>query len=463
MKTKYKNSEKIKAVEQTDAIMTGRGGMVLFVRYLNGINIYPILMILFGGLRKNKKGIEVWNIFKQVFCNFYDGSSRHLTYYDRLKQDEGYRAIIENTQEEMVSSHQIKRFYKSFSWLYGKMFRKVLKELFIWRLKLKKPEMIELTLDTMVMSNDEAEKRHGVQPTYKKVKGFQPLQLIWERKIVDAIFRGGKKHSNFGNTTINMITEIVELIRKRYSKNITIVLRIDAGFFDQKNFEAFDKLGIGFICSGKIDEEVKTHVKDLERERWQRYDNTEEGWEYIEYGYKCKSWKRFYRAIYTRKWREKNGQIIMEFARPDNIIITNIGVKKKVLAHCTASKRKEYLKAKTIIESHHQRGADELPHRGLKDFGFEEMPFKRFSANASFYYSMVIAFFLFETYKEDVLSEIMPIQSYATTVRRHILDFAARIIKRGHEIFLKVPHAIMKDLCFKTLWLRSENPPPIIL
>jgi hypothetical protein len=24
-----------------------------------------------------------------------------------------------------------------------------------------------------------------------------------------------------------------------------------------------------------------------------------------------------------------------------------------------------------IIESHHQRGADELPHRGFKDFGFE--------------------------------------------------------------------------------------------
>jgi len=30
-----------------------------------------------------------------------------------LKEDSGYAAAIENTEEEMVSSHQIKRFFKS--------------------------------------------------------------------------------------------------------------------------------------------------------------------------------------------------------------------------------------------------------------------------------------------------------------------------------------------------------------
>ena len=63
---------------------------------------------------------------------------------------------------------------------------------------MERPPVINLTLDTMVMDNDEAQKRHGVQPTYKKVKGFQPLQMIWKNKIVDAIFRGGKKHGSTG-------------------------------------------------------------------------------------------------------------------------------------------------------------------------------------------------------------------------------------------------------------------------
>ena len=66
----------------------------------------------------------------------------------------------------------------------------------------------------MVMDNNEAKKRHGSEPTYKKVLGFQPLQIIWNRKILDAIFRRGKKHSNYGNTAVNMITDIVTLIRK---------------------------------------------------------------------------------------------------------------------------------------------------------------------------------------------------------------------------------------------------------
>jgi hypothetical protein len=44
------------------------------------------------------------------------------------------------------------------------------------------------------MDNDEAQKRQGVEPPYKKKKGFQPLQMIWNHKIVDAVFRGGKKH-----------------------------------------------------------------------------------------------------------------------------------------------------------------------------------------------------------------------------------------------------------------------------
>ena len=96
--------------------------------------------------------------------------------------------------------------------------------MFIWRLRLEKPEVIELTIDTMVMDNDEAQKRNGVQPTYKKVKGFQPLQVIWKGKIVDAIFRGGKKHSNYGNTVVNMMRDLVQVIRKEYRETVTILV-----------------------------------------------------------------------------------------------------------------------------------------------------------------------------------------------------------------------------------------------
>jgi hypothetical protein len=120
------------------------------------------------------------------------------------------------------------------------------------------------------------------------------------------------------------------------------------------------------------------------------------------------------------------------------------------------------LDPEVIIESHHQRGADELPHRGFKDFGFEELPFKRFGPNTAFYYCMLIAFFLAETFKEDVLRDVIPITSYATTVRRKVIDIAGKIINTGRRIILKVSHATMDLLKFDQLWENCQKPPPIL-
>jgi hypothetical protein len=141
--------------------------------------------------------------------------------------------------------------------------------------------------------------------------------------------------------------------------------------------------------------------------------------------------------------------------------VTNIGVNPEVLRGCSEVMGKEMAEAESIINSHHQRGADELPHRGFKDFGFEELPFKRFSPNMAFFYCMVISFFLFETFKEDVLEEVIPVASYAKTVRRKALDFAAKIVNTGREVILKVTQVVMEYLRFDKLWERCQNPIPI--
>ena len=104
---KFKSKCKIGAVDVTEDTLTGRGGIALFVRYLSQVNIYTPLVDAFGRIRRSEKGQPIWNIFKQIFCFFYDGTSRHLVYFDQLKRDEGYAAVIENTSEEMVCSHQV--------------------------------------------------------------------------------------------------------------------------------------------------------------------------------------------------------------------------------------------------------------------------------------------------------------------------------------------------------------------
>jgi hypothetical protein len=208
-------TSKIHKLEVTDDTLTSRGGLAFFVKYLEAIGIVGLLLHKFAGIKKSIKGVSVRNLFLQVLYFFFDGTSRHLSYFDELQREEGYQAVVEMPAKQMASSHAMKRFFRAFAIFHAGAFRWVLKELFLWRLRREKMRVVMLTLDTMVMDNDEALQREGCDPTYKKVKGFQPLQLIWEGKIVDAIFRRGKRHSNYGRDVEKMIRGIVSLMRTR--------------------------------------------------------------------------------------------------------------------------------------------------------------------------------------------------------------------------------------------------------
>ena len=249
--TKSCESYRINKLGTTNDTLTSRGGLAFFVKYVDAVGVLGLLLAKFEGIKKSAKGVSIGNLFLQALYFFFDGTSRHVSYFDELKKDLGYAAVVQMPEKQVASSHAVKRFFSAFCVFRAGAFRWVLKELLVWRLKLTQPVVVILTLDTMVMDNDEALKRQGCDPTYKKVKGFQPLQLIWEGKIVDAIFRRGKRHSNYGNDVEKMIRGIVSLIRTRYSASVDIVIRMDAGFFDEANFRLCDQLGIGFIGTGK--------------------------------------------------------------------------------------------------------------------------------------------------------------------------------------------------------------------
>lgn len=454
---------RISKVETTEDTLSSRGGLALFVRYLDSISILNLLLPKLGFLKKNTKGAPMASILKQVLCFFFDGTSRHLTYFDELKKDPGYAAVIETRPEEMVSSHTVKRLLRAVPPFCAAPFRWILQRLFVWRLCLDKPEVILLTLDTMVMDNDEALKREGCEPTYKKKKGFQPLQLIWEGKIVDAIFRSGSKHSNYDKHVIWLTKTVVHLIRRHYRRDVPIILRLDSGFFDEDNFKAFDELEIGFIATGKTYDSIKKTVAAIPPAGWTTYDNGRQQWSYASFDYRCESWSKelSYPALYTRPKYEDGGQELLEFARPDNIILTNMTAESPVISGMPEEIGKYWLSKDGLIAGHHARGADELPHRGLKDFGSEELPCKKFGANTAWYYLMLIAFFLFETFKEDVASEILPMGCYATTVRRRLVDMAAKIVRSGRTIVLKVSKSAMETLRLDILWERCLLAPEI--
>ena len=459
----YRQNElKIRRIETTSDCLSGRAGLALFVAYLHNIEIFCWFDRWFGSIRKNRKGLAITELFKQVLCFFVDGTSRRLTYFDQLSGDEGYAGSIETAKKNMASSDQIKRFFKAFAWTRVFLFRRLLQTLFIWRLRIVRPDVIELGIDTMVMDNDDAKCRHGVKPTYKKKKGFQPLQMNWGRFIVDAVFRSGDKHSNHGDAVQNMIRHMVLKIRFEYLGDVPIIIRMDSGFFDQKIFTLCETLHIGYICGGKVYKDIKQMADNWDASKWQRFESgKKKAWQYTEFGCRQGNWKTFRRAIFCRLMHDDSKQLYLPGFRPDTVIITNIGQGQAIDDMLRKAYAMEYLTTKGLVACYHERGSDELANRALKDFGHEQLPFKRFAPNAAWYYLMLVGHFLLESFKEDVSSPVLSIGSYASTVRRRLIDIAGKIVSHSGEMILKVSKACLESLRLPELFSRCQTAPVI--
>ena len=72
---------------------------------------------------------------------------------------------------------------------------------------------------------------------------------------------------------------------------------------------------------------------------------------------------------------------------------------------------------------------------------------------------MLVAFILYETFKQDVCASAVTPVCYATTLRRRIIDIAAKITRHSHRVVLKITAATMEQLDFLSLWAKSGSPP----
>jgi hypothetical protein len=173
------------------------------------------------------------------------------------------------------------------------------------------------------------------------------------------------------------------------------------------------------------------------------------------------NWKQLRRFLYTRPVYEDE-QRLLEFARPDTVLVTNLGRGERIDALLKAAGHGDWVEPQRILELYHQRGADELVFRALKDFASETLPFQSFSANSAFYHTMLLAFFLFESFKEDVAAPVVPVTAYATRVRRTLVDFAGKLVRTGGRVILKVTRATFQQLRLDALWAHSSSPPRFV-
>jgi hypothetical protein len=283
--------------------------------------------------------------------------------------------------------------------------------------------------------------------------------------LIDVVFRSGSKHSNHGKDYIKAVERIVKIIRKYY-KDVPIIINTDSGFMSDTNFKYFEKeLKIHDICTGRLYTDIKDYLTIIDTDNYSSYQKGKIVWNYIEFGNQLKSWKKFRRCIFTTMTTDDKGQILLQFARPDNIIYTNLGTNKQLDDRLIKCGGEEYISVKGVIALSHQRGKDELIHRSLKELATkEQLPFEKMYMNRACYYFLVICHFMFESYKRDVLSDVVSVVSYPNTIRRKFIDFAVKIIRHSGQIIMKVTQSIQSiydNLNIALIWKLSGIPPQI--
>jgi hypothetical protein len=208
--------------------------------------------------------------------------------------------------------------------------------------------------------------------------------------------------------------------------------------------------------------DIKETVSGWPENDWRRFESgKKDQWQYIEFGFRCGNWKRYRRAFYSRLMHDDNRQLYLPGQRPDNVIFTNIGQGQAVDWMLKAVYAGDYLTADGIIACYHNRGSDELANRALKDFGHEQLPFRRFTPNAAWYYMMLVGHFLLESFKQDVSEPVIAIGSYASTLRRRLIDIAGKLVSHSGQTILKVSQACYESLRLAELFERSKMPPVI--
>ena len=416
----------------TDELLTPRAGLAPLAEFLRQSGIAETLASL-NPIKKNSKGVSDVQSYLQILLSFIDGTSVSLTHFDALKSDPAYLSCCGISAQEGISSHSVKRFLGAMGPNAARNLRRLLLGMFQKALRSQRPDQVILDIDTVVYDNDTALMREGCSPTYKKVKGFQPLMVKWGSLVVWSEFREGKVHSNHGTTVNHSVMVLVQLIRSVLGPDVPILVTLDSGFFDQKIFNCFASLGVGYVCSGKMYKDILEHIATLPTESFRIFEspNPDGVWEYVEINDQRGSWNTSRRAVYTRRTRTRGGQL--EMLGLEAIYYTNLD-----------------WDAQAIISTAHSRGEAELLHRKLKQFAGEILPFRDFYKNEAWFFLMLIAFDIFELFKTACDADLGTAKLYPTTFRRKFIDQAGKVVHHAHKIVLKTTKAFYEDLT--TLW-----------
>lgn len=291
--------------------------------------------------------------------------------------------------------------------------------------------------------------------TYKKNKGYMPIvgHIAETGQVVACDFREGNASPSRENL------EFIQQYEKSLPEGCVVKkLRIDAAGYQKNIIQYCDEHQIDDAIRAKMSASVKAQIEVLSESDWFPLLNKQGEPISNQQTYRMPHWISDYDKAFTLVIQRKSikGQTELGLQEQAGEEITANGFIYRAIAT-----NQEGLSNNEITHWYNQRGEDsENRIKELKlDFGGDTLPCSDFKANNLYFLITALSYNLFA-----LMRQLLPIElsdHRVTTIRWRVYAVAAKIVKTGRQLWIKLKSKHQSLLESVLEALRRFEPPPI--
>ena len=295
------------------------------------------------------------------------------------------------------------------------------------------------------------------QWTYNKNKGFMPMvgHIAETGQIVAMDFRAGNISPAQDN--LGFIKQCQQSLPDSCS---VAALRIDAAGYQTKIIQYCDEQDINYAIRAKSSAAMREQIEAISDSDWQplldKYGETVLEQDTYRTSFCIGNYDVPFTLVIQRTAIQ--GQASLDLPSPKGAEEMNSG---SYIYRAIATNRDE-LSDSQVVHWYNQRAEDsENRIKELKrDFGGDTLPCSNFKANALYFLITALSYNLFALMRQ-LLPEALS-QHRAITMRWRLYAMAAKVVRTGRQVLVKLKEVHRKLLEQALMSLKEFEPPPIL-
>ena len=435
-------------LDTTNDLLTSRAGLLSIAQLMNSLNLGQRIDKHFP-LPKSNRGYKP-SAFVQTLILMQHEGSFHLDDVRHIHEDAALRTVLE--LDDMPSANTLGDWLRRIGADEQSQAAWVSVNQAVLQSALHRCKAVTLDIDaTEVIAN-----KADAQWTYKKNKGFMPMvgHIAQTGQIVAADFRQG----NASPAKENL--EFIKQCQQSLPKNCVVhALRIDAAGYQSKIIKYCDDENIRYAIRARISAPIKEQIKELNDSSWQSLSDKQGeriiGQKTFRTTHCIGDYQKPFTLIIQRKVIQ--GQAGLDLEQQEDAEEVSAG---GYIYRAIATNRDDWTDSQ-IVHWYNQRAEDsENRIKELKlDFGGDTLPCSNLEANALYFLISALSYNLFALMRQLLPEELS--RHRCTTIRWRLYAMAAKVVKTGRRLYVKLQAKNQALLAEVLSALRRFEPPPI--